>query len=128
MAWTGSATRLPVGDGALLGGGAWKMQPSHANMERRQCLSSFTLSSSRSPASAKPRGSAAAGGDGELELGEGVLEEAGAVALRGADEEDLGRGRPRRRVAGALGARGATAPGNLSATAVQSSGCTRYPR
>ena len=57
---------------------------------------------------------AAAGGDGELELGERVLEEAGAVALRRADEEDLERENgPEGGVAGALGGEGRDGAGEL---------------
>ena len=106
------------------------MQPSRANMERRQCLRSLILSSSRSPDSARPRGSQAATGghvtDGEL-VEDGVGE-AGAVSLGEADEDDLdGEDGPEGGSRSPRGARGATAPGNLSATAVQSSGVQRVP-
>ena len=68
------------------------MQPNHANMDKRQCLSSLILSSSRSPDSARPSGSKRPPGltsptvrpssNGESEI-------AGTVRFGGADENDL---------------------------------------
>ena len=105
----------------------WKMGRA-ANMERRQCLSSLILSSSRSPDSARPRGRSGHRGhvtDGEL-VEDGVGE-AGAVSLGEADEDDLDGEDGRRRGSRALGGEGSDGAGNLSATAVQSSGVQRVP-
>ena len=91
------------------------MQPSHANMARRQCLSSFTLSSSRSPASAKPRGSKRPPGVTESSSsGKGFSKRRSHCALRRADEEDLdGEDGPEGGVSGAFGGEGSDGAGEL---------------
>ena len=94
LEWIGSATwdcQLAIGPSWVAS--AWKMQPNHANMDKRECLSSLILSSSRSPASAKPSGSKRPPGVTSpwVRLRERVLEDAGAVRFRGANEEDLDR-------------------------------------
>ena len=122
--------RLPVGDGALLGG-----ETLHDAAEPREhgeaaVLELLDLELLEVTGLGEAEGvEAATGGhvtDGEL-VEDGVGE-AGAVSLGEADEDDLdGEDGPEGGVAGPSGARGATAPGNLSATAVQSSGVQRVP-
>ena len=106
------------------------MQPNHANMERRQCLSSLILSSS---VTRTRRGRAGFSGHRSVTDGEFVEDRvgnAGTVRFGGANENDLDdENVPEGQVARAFRyGRGRRRPGNLSATAVQSSGCTRYRR
>ena len=84
--------RLPVGDGALLGGERLEDAPKPREHGEAAVLELLHLELLEVTGLGETEGiEAAAGGDGELELGERVLEEAGAVALRRADEEDLER-------------------------------------
>ena len=123
--------RLPVGNGALLGGETLEDAAEPREMERRQCLSSLIFSSSRSPDSARPRVEAATGGhvtDGELV--EGGVGEAGAVRLGEADEDDLdGEDGPEGGVAGALGGEGrGRRRGTCPRPRCSRRGCTGCPR
>ena len=97
------------------------MRPSHANMARRQC--SFTLSS-EATGLGEAEGPAAAGAE-RVRAGEGVLEEAGAAAPEPTRKISMARTAQKEGIR--LRGEGSDAPGNLSATAVQSSGCRGYP-
>ena len=107
--------RLQVGDGALLGGERLEDAAEPREHGEAAVLELLHLELLEVTGLGEAEGvEAAAGGDGELELGEGVLEEAGAVALRGADEEDLeGEDGPEGGVAGALGGEGRDGAGEL---------------
>ena len=107
--------RLPVGDGALLGGKRLEDAAEPREHGEAAVLELLHLELLEVTGLSEAEGvEAAAGGDGELELREGVLEEAGAVALGGADEEDLeGENGPEGGVAGALGGEGGDGAGEL---------------
>eukprot|EP00227_Mantoniella_beaufortii_P004112 CAMPEP_0197617720 /NCGR_PEP_ID=MMETSP1326-20131121/61177_1 /TAXON_ID=1155430 /ORGANISM="Genus nov. species nov., Strain RCC2288" /LENGTH=266 /DNA_ID=CAMNT_0043186615 /DNA_START=330 /DNA_END=1128 /DNA_ORIENTATION=+ len=96
---------LPVSDGAFLGGQGLEDAPEPREHGQAAVLQLLDLELLEVAGLGEAqRVEAPAGSHGQLQLGERVLEEPGAVALGGADEKDLdGEDGPEVGVAGALG-------------------------
>ena len=107
--------RLPVGNGPLLRGQSLHDASEPCKHGQTAVLEFLHLKFLEVTGFGEPEGvEAAAGGDGELQFGEGVLEQTGAVALRGTHEEDLqGEDGPERGVARAFGGEGRHGAGEL---------------